>query len=268
MCSNRLALTMACALAAAPAVAVDRWESTTANPGDDTRFDTTNELKHGAVQPNHDFDGPTDVDYAIVTVRNRHSYEVRVGGGTAVWFRPIPPPTPNCTVCGTLGVFTVSDAQVADGWADSGVAGFAASSLSARWMASADEQLFARAGSAGQTNVNYDLEFLDTTYRLPRFNNSSTQVTVLIVQNSTVNGIGGTVHFLSEKGAPLHSEPIFLNPHSTVVLNTSAIPALQDTSGSALVAHVAPYGQLSGKAVAVEPATGFTFDTPLEPIPR
>jgi len=30
----------------------------------------------------------------------------------------------------------------------------------------------------------------------------------------------------------------------------------------------APYGTLVGKAVAVEPATGFTFDTPMRARPR
>ena len=34
------------------------------------------------------------------------------------------------------------------------------------------------------------------------------------------------------------------------------------------VAHDAPYGRLVGKAVAIEPSTGFAFDTPVEPRPR
>jgi hypothetical protein len=34
------------------------------------------------------------------------------------------------------------------------------------------------------------------------------------------------------------------------------------------VAHDGAYGALAGKAVALEPATGFTFDTPLVPRPR
>ena len=38
--------------------------------------------------------------------------------------------------------------------------------------------------------------------------------------------------------------------------------------GSAAIAHLGSYGALSGKAVALEPATGFSFDTPLTPIPH
>ena len=76
--------------------------------GDDTRAGTTNELMHGAVQSNHDFDGPGDLDWAIVKVQRHHSYEVRVSGGTAVWYGFVVPPAPICTVCGTLQVVTAS----------------------------------------------------------------------------------------------------------------------------------------------------------------
>ena len=53
-----------------------------------------------------------------------------------------------------------------------------------------------------------------------------------------------------------------------VVLNTSTIGALQNVSGTAVLSHDAPYGTLAGKAVALEPATGFTFDTPMQAVPR
>jgi len=50
-----------------------------------------------------------------------------------------------------------------------------------------------------------------------------------------------------------------------LVLNTSTLPALQGQAGAITISHDGRYGALQGKAVAVEPATGFTFDTPLEP---
>lgn len=34
-------------------------------------------------------------------------------------------------------------------------------------------------------------------------------------------------------------------------------------SGSTTMAHDGRYGDLQGKSVALEPATGFSFDTPL-----
>jgi hypothetical protein len=34
------------------------------------------------------------------------------------------------------------------------------------------------------------------------------------------------------------------------------------------VVHDAPYGALAGKTVALEPSTGFSFDSPMLPRPR
>ena len=56
-------------------------------------------------------------------------------------------------------------------------------------------------------------------------------------------------------------------PKGLFSLNTSSVLVLQGQSGSVTVAHDGPYGTLSGKAVAVEPATGFTFDTAMVPRP-
>jgi hypothetical protein len=54
-----------------------------------------------------------------------------------------------------------------------------------------------------------------------------------------------------------------LGAKQLLVLNTSTVSGVAGQSGSMTVAHDGPFGALSGKAVAVEPATGFTFDTPL-----
>jgi hypothetical protein len=51
------------------------------------------------------------------------------------------------------------------------------------------------------------------------------------------------------------------------VINTGALPALAGLSGSAQVSHDAGFGELTGRAVALEPSTGFTFDTVMSPIP-
>jgi hypothetical protein len=52
------------------------------------------------------------------------------------------------------------------------------------------------------------------------------------------------------------------------VVSTVSLPALIGQAGSIRVAHDGRYGDLTGKAVALEPATGFTFDTPVVPRPR
>ena len=47
-----------------------------------------------------------------------------------------------------------------------------------------------------------------------------------------------------------------------------SLTALAGQSGSITVVHDGKFGALSGKAIGLEPATGFTFDTPLLPRPR
>jgi hypothetical protein len=51
-------------------------------------------------------------------------------------------------------------------------------------------------------------------------------------------------------------------------VNTATLPGLPGERGSVSVASDAPFGALVGKTSAVEPALGFSFDTPLRPRPR
>jgi hypothetical protein len=45
-------------------------------------------------------------------------------------------------------------------------------------------------------------------------------------------------------------------------LSTPGLAPLVGQSGSITIAHDGPYGSLNIKAVALEPSTGFSFDTP------
>ena len=116
----------------------------------------------------------------------------------------------------------------------------------------------------------YRLRFYETTLAGPRFNNSGSQTTVLLLQNSTDATVDAAIHFWSPDGTLLatHVPSPPLAPKTTLVLDTAQVPGLAGTSGSITVAHAAPHGGLSGKTVALEPATGFSFDTPLLPRPR
>jgi hypothetical protein len=51
------------------------------------------------------------------------------------------------------------------------------------------------------------------------------------------------------------------------VFNVATFPSLAGQSGHITVAHDGGYGALNMKAVALEPATGFSFDTPSVNIP-
>jgi hypothetical protein len=105
----------------------------------------------------------------------------------------------------------------------------------------------------------------DTTYTVPRFNNSGTQGTVLIVQNVTERTLGGRAYFWSAAGALLGAHPFTLNAHATLVLNTATVAGVAGQGGSVTIAHDGGYAALAGKAVALEPATGFSFDSPMAP---
>jgi hypothetical protein len=115
------------------------------------------------------------------------------------------------------------------------------------------------------TSDTFRIRAFDTTYRMSRFNNSATQITVVLVANPTDQPVTGTLWFYQGTGALLASQAVSIPPKATFVLNTSTIAALQGQGGSATFSNDAAFGALAGKAVAVEPATGFTFDTPMVP---
>jgi hypothetical protein len=114
----------------------------------------------------------------------------------------------------------------------------------------------------------YRLRVYETTASVSRFNDSAGQVTVLILQNTTDRGVSGDADFWSPGGQHLATLPLSLPAHGTLVTDTGSVTALAGRSGSITLTHDGPYGALAGKAVAVEPATGASFDSPLTYKPR
>lgn len=107
--------------------------------------------------------------------------------------------------------------------------------------------------------ARYRIHAYETTISVPRYNNSGTQVTVLLVQNHRATPHTGTVYFWSASGALVGTQPLTLAPKALQVLNTSTISP--GTSGSITIVHNSGYGGLAAKSVALEPSTGFSFDT-------
>jgi hypothetical protein len=118
----------------------------------------------------------------------------------------------------------------------------------------------AACGSACGSQDRYRVGFYDTTYTIPRFNNTGSQVTVLQIQNATDRDCLFDYWFFDEGGHLLVTSGFPIGAHRLLVLSTDT-GVLVDTAGSARITHTCGYGGLSGKAVSVEPATGFTFDT-------
>jgi hypothetical protein len=239
---------------ARPALADDIWEGFA--PGDDT-CNTNVELVHGARQI-HDLQSfiiVLDVDWARVQQRKQRSYEVRVVSTPLRTAEIAPPARVNCAgAVQTAGVPYENVARDA---------------VSIRWLSEGDGETFIRTTNPSIVSAAavYEIQLLETTYAVPRFNNSATQQTVLLVQNTRASTVAGEIHFFGPAGALIVSHPFSIPARGLLVLNTSTLGPLAGQSGSALVAHDGGYGALAGKAVALEPATGFTFDTPLEAKP-
>lgn len=114
----------------------------------------------------------------------------------------------------------------------------------------------------------YRVRFYETTFAIPRFNVSATQTTVLLVQNPTSYSVVGRAYFWSATGNLEHTLPFSIEPRSLYSLILSTVPILVGKSGTITLSHTARYGDLVGKTVAVEPGTGFSFDSPMVWRPR
>lgn len=246
-------------LAGAPAGA-DVWDVQTKS---DNTPATANELAPGSDQL-HDLGalpGPAaDEDWYRLSIKPFSSYEVVVDGAS-----------------GDVGPTLQVDRVLADGTifgsAVSVGLGFARSMRFHNPNAVVVEDKFIRVRSGGCTttctpNDVYRLRFYETTAAVPRFNDFATQVTLLILQNPTDGAIAGTAYFWDASGALLASPPFSLAARSTLVLDTSTVPGLAGQSGSVTIGHDARYGDLSGKTVALAPAEGFSFDSPMLNRPR
>jgi hypothetical protein len=97
---------------------------------------------------------------------------------------------------------------------------------------------------------------------ISRFNNFGSQVTTLILQSPTDYTISGTVYFWDSLGTQVGSQPFILLAKRLSVINTASIAP--GVGGSITITQNGRFGDLQGKSVALEPATGFSFDTPLE----
>jgi choice-of-anchor B domain-containing protein len=132
-----------------------------------------------------------------------------------------------------------------------------------------DERIRVASGGCGLgcgADDTYRLRTFETTARIARFNNSGSQVTVLLVQNPGAAAVAGHVWFWGLDGTLAASQPFSLAAHAQLTLDTSMV--VQDGGGSMTVTHDGPYAGLTGKAVALEPETGFSFDTPMTYRPK
>ena len=109
----------------------------------------------------------------------------------------------------------------------------------------------------------YRIRAYETTAVVPRFNNTGSQITVLLVQNPGTAPVSGHVYFWDPAGTLLAASAFSLDARQLLVLITPGVAGVAGQSGTITLSHNGRYGELVGKTVALEPAAGFSFDSPL-----
>jgi hypothetical protein len=259
---KRLTFLAVLALAAGGTGFADNWDQD-GILNDSTALSTTNELVHGSVQI-HDLDSTNsgvanDQDWFFLSFRPYSSYEVVVDATTPFMNNTITPLDLDLVLAD--GTLVLASKPISS-------KGLSRSLRFSNASAGPQDQTWFRVSSAVcngfcDTRDTYQIRAYDTTYRVARFNNSATQVTVLIVENPTDSPVLLFAWFFNASGGLITSTSPTIPPHGIYSVNTSTVAP--GASGSIAITNDAPYGALTGKAVAVEPATGFAFDTVMMP---
>jgi hypothetical protein len=259
MMNQRLwAFVLTAILAAVPLGAIDVWDAATE---DDNSTGTDNGLTHGTEQL-HDLGaeaGVADQDWYILQSGARSSYEVLIDGTT-----------------GDMNLTGGDVARMGDSVTvlqnSVQLMGYSAALRWQNTTATTETEWIRVSGASCTTtctnNDQYRIRMYETTYSIPRFNNSATQITVLLVTNVAPFSCSASFHFYDAAGAFLGTSTNTFSVRELHVLNTPSLAFAAGASGTVSVAHNCGYGGLTGKAVALEPATGFTFDTPMIARPR
>jgi len=261
--TRKIVFALACVavFALADTADTDVWDTATF---DDNDAGTNNDITHGFSQF-HDLgaQGPVaDEDWYAITQEPFSSYEILCDGHT-----------------GDVVPTTVSHLQRVDasGTVLQDAFGYTNGSLFARSLRFANDTSAAitneyvrvanaRCGTSCDTEDQYRIRAWDTTIAVPRYNNGGSQLTVLIIQNPGEAPLSGNARLWATSGGttPVTTVPFTLFARQATVINLATVNGgvANGTSGTITITHNGRYGQLAVKAVALEPSTGFSFDTP------
>jgi hypothetical protein len=201
--------------------------------------------------------GVADQDYFFVAGRPWRSYEARLsalstGAAVAAFER--------------VDNSTLSVVQTASHYQTS--TGSVGQFVFLRWMLdgnppNASSYLRVTGHTNGTASTQYQIELKDTTLFCPRYNNTSGQASVLLIQAAPegANACSYTAVFFNESGTVTGTQSGTLNESNMATIATPAIAGLNNTKGSARIVHDCGYNNLFAKLVALEPATGYSFDT-------
>lgn len=244
-------------------VGADVWDVDSSD--DDDNF-SDNELTHGSEQV-HDlaFDGTIDQDWYRIQTRPFSSYEfVADGFAGSVSSGGVTNPTVDL-------MDPTGSVVLASGAPFPGAPTAYARTL--RWQNSTstgtENSVRVANPSCGvscTTSSAYTAKFWETSTSIARFNNSGGQITVLLLQNPASYIITGRIYYWTAGGGLIASQTFSAAPNALVTVSTASV--VGPSSGSITITHSGRYGDLQGKSVALEPSTGFSFDTPMVYRPR
>jgi len=256
------ALAFVAALGVAGTAGTDVWDTATL---DDNGNVTRNEITHGFSQV-HDLGvlpGPSaDRDWYRISQQPFSSYEILCDGTSA----DITDGAPD-TLQRVDNLGTVLQSSSNYGW-------FTNTARSLRFANDTSTPItneFVRVANAAcgplcTTDDQYRIRAWDTTIAVPRYNNFGGQVTVLIIQNPGEDAVSGNARLWTISGGttPVTTVAFTLAARQATVINLASVNGgvANGTSGTITITHNGRYGQLAIKAVALEPSTGFSFDTP------
>ena len=238
-------------------MAADRWELDN-GPWQGGGNGTENLLYPGTVQ-DHDMEGAADEDWMIISQRPFSSYEIRVDGMGDGLTNTGPVDLLAVDLVESDGTLVASGYYMNPFGVDRRVT-FSNNSATVN----NEQQIRISSPSCNPCTAalsGYTIHLFDTTYNVSRFNNAGSQTTVVILQNTLGTSVSGNLHFFNPGGTLLASHSVSIAAHGTSVINTPAIPGVAGVAGSMVLTNSGGYGALSGKAIALEPSTGFTFDT-------
>jgi hypothetical protein len=236
----------------------DVWDTSAHN---DDSMESKNELTHGLSQ-DHDLaarGGVADKDFFRIVTQPESSYEAIIDGQTG----DISLESLRFVLTDSDGTTVLDESQNANG---TGV-GYA---RTLTWESSDTPHtnfIVVGPGACGNgcTEADrYRIRFYDTTIAVPRFNNTGSQVTLLFIQNAgnaELDNANLTVRLWDANGELRGSEKYEIRGKQVLRVDTSRLIGASG-SGSITITNTARYGWLNVKAVALEPSTGFSFDTP------
>ena len=236
------------------AMAVDDWDVGAIK--DNTAATTRNELARGEWQM-HDLEaigGVADEDWYDVPTTSFRTYQVAIGQVTG------DAPIDNAdflTLWDAAGTTLLATANAAAG----------ATSKVIRFDSQAGTSFRVRVkGSVGSTaTARYAINVVESTMYCPRYNNSGTQSSVVIIQNTTNGPCSVGISFIIEDGTSSQFTAGTVPSAGTLVVAGGSVAGVPGTTGRVQILPNLPNrcspSALKAKVVALEPSTGFSFDT-------